>query len=192
MVKEKVLDRGRNIYFAFLDLNAAFDSVPRQEICNALQEKRIPPNLIAIKSAYQDPKGVVRLNGMKSSPFRFYKGVKQREGLSPLLFNIVMDEVLKACKRRTPRAIIGQWNMLPVQAQCFVYADDIVVVEDDSRKEISQKRYSRSETCKGCHRGTPVQVIWACMQVGGRAQSQVADGGHTEVAATSRTPENHL
>ena len=62
MVTEKALDQGQNIYLAFLDLKGAFDSVPRQKIWNALQEKRIPPNLIsAIKLAYQDPKGVVRL-----------------------------------------------------------------------------------------------------------------------------------
>ena len=93
MVTEKTLDRGRNIYLAFLDLKAAFDSVPRQEIWNALQEKRIPSNLIStIKSAYLDPKGVIRLNGIKSAPFRFYKGVKQGDSLSPLLFNIVIRE----------------------------------------------------------------------------------------------------
>ena len=74
---------------------------------------------------------MVRLNGMKTAPFRFYKGVKQGNSLSLFLLNIVMDEVLKVCKRRTRRAIVGYWNMLPVQAQCFVYVDDIVVVADN-------------------------------------------------------------
>lgn len=44
---EKAWDRGCNVYPAFLDLVAAFDSVPRQDPCNALNEKKIPSSLSA-------------------------------------------------------------------------------------------------------------------------------------------------
>lgn len=135
MAVEKAWDRGRRLFLAFLDLKAAFDSIPRQEIWNALQEKRVPSDLIsAIKSVYQDPKGIVRLNGSESEPFRFYKGVKQGDSLSPLLFIVCMDEVWKVCKRRTPRTTVGYWNLIPVQAQALLYADDVVLIADTREK----------------------------------------------------------
>ena len=47
---------------------AAFDSIPRKEIQNALQAKWVPSRLIqAIRSVYHKPKGTVRLNGEKSA-----------------------------------------------------------------------------------------------------------------------------
>lgn len=57
-------------YLAFLDLKAAFDSVPREEICEAFKRKNISKNLDeAIGSTYSDPKGVVRLSGLESTFF---------------------------------------------------------------------------------------------------------------------------
>lgn len=132
---EKSWDRGKNVYLAFLDLKAAFDSVPREELWKALVNKGIPSNLIsAIKAVYRDPKGIVRLNGRKSKPFRFLKGVKQGDSLSPLLFILFMDEIWKVCKRRSPRALIGYWNLIPVLVQAFIYADDVVLVADTLQK----------------------------------------------------------
>lgn len=36
-------------------------------------------------------KGVVRLNGMESVPFRFHKGVKQGDSLSPLIVILIVS-----------------------------------------------------------------------------------------------------
>lgn len=97
----------------------------------ALEEKRFTPNLIsAINSGYQNPKGIARLNGAKAPIFRFYKEIKQKDGLSPLSFNKIMDDVLKVCKRKMSGTIVGYWNMILVQVRCFVYAFDIVIVAD--------------------------------------------------------------
>jgi hypothetical protein len=36
---EKFIDKGKDVYFAFLDLKTAFDLIPRQVIWEALAEK---------------------------------------------------------------------------------------------------------------------------------------------------------
>lgn len=55
----------------------------------------------AIKSMFQSVEGIVRINGKSSLPFNLGKSVKQGGSLSPLLFIIFMDEVLKTCEART-------------------------------------------------------------------------------------------
>ncbi|KAG8229181.1 hypothetical protein J437_LFUL001053 [Ladona fulva] len=53
-----------NLYLAFLDLRAAFDSVPRKYLWEALIKKKVPYELIKIiKSLYGGIKGVVRTEG---------------------------------------------------------------------------------------------------------------------------------
>lgn len=128
---EKAWERGKGVYLAFLDIAAAFDSVPRHEIWAALEAKNVPSKLIcAIKATYQNSKGIVRINGKESRPFNMSKGVKQGDSLSPLLFIIFMDEILKICKRRTSRTVVGMWNMRTILAQVLMFADDIVLIAD--------------------------------------------------------------
>lgn len=86
--------RGNAVYPAILDVKATFGLVPGHEIWNALVNKRVPANCInVIKSIYQNPKGMVRLNGQMPILFNFFKGVKQGDSLSPLLSIVFMDEI---------------------------------------------------------------------------------------------------
>jgi hypothetical protein len=131
---EKFIDKGRDVYFAFLDLKAAFDLIPREVISEALAEINVPEALTqAIKSTFTGVKGVVRINGRSSGPFDVERGVKQGDSMSPLLFIIVMDAILKICKRRTTRTRVGFWNMQHVYAQSLS-ADDIVLIADEEEK----------------------------------------------------------
>ena len=53
-INEKIASRGRTINLAFLDLKAAFDSVPRVEIWNTLEKWGISEKLLrVIKSTYE-------------------------------------------------------------------------------------------------------------------------------------------
>ena len=132
---EKNLEKNKDLYLAFIDLRAAFDSVPRRYIWEALEAKKVPLKLInATKSVYEDPIGIVRLDGETSREFSMQKGVKQGDSLSPLLFNVFMDEIHKICKRRTHRTKIGNWKLRPVYLQSLLYADDIVLIADTQER----------------------------------------------------------
>jgi hypothetical protein len=96
-------------------------------VWEALAEINVPKAVSqAIKSTFTGVKGVVKINSRLSDPFDIERGVKQGDSMSPLLFIIVMDAILKICKRQTPRTpTAGFWNMQHVYAQSLLFADDM-------------------------------------------------------------------
>ena len=77
---------------------------------------------------------MVRIDGLVSEEFEMENGVKQGESLSPLLFIILLDEIIKICKRRTLKMKVGNWNMRPIYCQALVYADDILLIAESEHK----------------------------------------------------------
>lgn len=77
---------------------------------------------------YAEVRGAVRIAGKCSREFVMEKGVKQGDSLSPLLFVIFMNQVIKQCRRRTGKMKVGNWMMRPIYVQSLVYADDIVIL----------------------------------------------------------------
>ena len=61
------------------------------------------------------------------------KGTNQGDSLSPLLFIIFMDQIIKHCKRRTKKYKVGNSKMRPVHLQALVYADDILLISNNTR-----------------------------------------------------------
>lgn len=89
---------------------------------------------LGLYSMFQRVDGIVRLNGKKSEPFKLEKGIKQGDSLSLLLFIICTDEVLKTCKARTDKSMVGMWQLRPVFCQMLAYADNMVLIADTERK----------------------------------------------------------
>jgi hypothetical protein len=75
----------------------------------------------------------VRINEVTSKPFLMKRGIKQGDSLSPLLFTVFVDSVLRHCKTRTPEVQTGNWKLRPVYVETLVYADDVVLVADTER-----------------------------------------------------------
>ena len=80
------------LFFMFVDLEKAFDWVPREVICFALSWKGAPEYLVnGAMSLYKVCKIAVLVDGKLSSVFSVKVGVHQGSALSPLLFIMVMD-----------------------------------------------------------------------------------------------------
>ena len=116
-VQEKFIARNKTLYLAFIDLEKAFDRVPRTVVKWALRKVGVEEWLIStIMCMYENCKSAVSVNGTVGDPFSVKVGVHQGSVLSPLLFIIVMDALSREFRTGLP------WELL--------YADDLVLISD--------------------------------------------------------------
>ena len=119
----------------FIDLEKAYDSIPRCVIWDSLKAKGISPVYIeAIRDMYdrvltsiQTPVGI-------TEPFPVNVGLHQGSALSPFIFAVIMDEISKSTGETVP------W--------CMLFADDIVLVAE-TKDEASNKLDEWREALEG-------------------------------------------
>ena len=84
-LQEKHLQKKKNMYCAFVDLEKAFDHVPHKILWWAMQKLKIDEWLIqVVKSMYDDAQSKVRIANSYSNPVNVSVGVHQGSVLSPL------------------------------------------------------------------------------------------------------------
>ena len=75
---EKSWEYGKDLFACFVDLEKAYDRVPRDKLWKVLQEYGVNGQLLrAIKSFYCRPEVCVRVNGKQSKPFHVGVGLRQ-------------------------------------------------------------------------------------------------------------------
>ena len=91
-MKEKFRAKGKKLYFGSVDLEKAFDRVPREVIRWAMRRMGVEEWLVsAVMSMYTGAKTVVRTVYGNSNGFEVKVGMHQGSALSPLLFLMVME-----------------------------------------------------------------------------------------------------
>ena len=98
--------KGKKLYFSFVELEKAFDRVPREVISWAM----------AVMSMHAGAKTVVRTVYGNSKGFEVKVGMHQGSALSPLLFVIVMEAISREFRVALP------WELL--------YTDDLAVIAE--------------------------------------------------------------
>ena len=90
------LEMKKYSYWTFLDMEKAYDKVPRRLIRAVLRWFGVPHALIEVVQAmYRDPRTTVRTAFGLTGMFPVGVGVHQGSALSPLLFILVMDYISK-------------------------------------------------------------------------------------------------
>ena len=80
----------------FIDLEKAYDKVPRNVMWWALEKHKVPTKYITlIKDMYKDTTTFVRTCDGNTTDFPINIGLHQGSALSPYLFALVMDEVTR-------------------------------------------------------------------------------------------------
>jgi len=114
------------LYFGFVDLEKAFDRVPREVISWAMRKLGVEEWLVsAVMSMYSGAKTVVRTVYGNSRSFEVKVGMHQASALSPLLFVIVMEAISREFKVALP------WELL--------YADDLAVIAETEVELIKRR-----------------------------------------------------
>ena len=90
------LGRHKNIYFCFIDYAKAFDCVDHNKLWTILQKTRIPDHLTCLlRNLYAGQEATVRTGLRTTDWFQIGKGVCQGCILSPCLFNLYSEYIMR-------------------------------------------------------------------------------------------------
>ncbi|CAK1595248.1 unnamed protein product [Parnassius mnemosyne] len=116
ILMEKHRTNREDLHLVFIDLEKAFDRIPRKLVWEAMRAQQIPELYIhLVHDMYQNISTQVRSLAGLSEPFQVKVGVHQGSALSLFLFNLSLDYLTKDIQSPLP------W--------CMLYADDIVLID---------------------------------------------------------------
>ena len=95
-IMEKAREFQKNIYFCFTDCAKAFDCVDHNKLCKILQEMGVPDHLTCLlRNLYVDQEATLRTGHGTTDWFQIGKGVRQGCILSPCLFNLYAEHIMR-------------------------------------------------------------------------------------------------
>ena len=113
MMQEKHLEKRKNLHMIFVDLEKAYDRVPRDIIWWALRKKNVGEEYIkVIQDMYDGCTTSVRTLIGSTESFEVKVGLHQGSALSPLLFITVMDVISQEVGREPPHAMLFADDMV--------------------------------------------------------------------------------
>ena len=122
---ERYREKKKDLHMVFIDLEKAYDKIPRNVMWWALEKHKVPTKYITlIKDMYDNVVTSVRTSDGHTDDFPIKIGLHQGSALSPYLFDLVMDEVTRDIQGDIP------W--------CMLFADDVVLI-DDSLAGVNRK-----------------------------------------------------
>ena len=93
---EKARAFQENIYFCFIDYAKAFDCVDHNKLWKILKEMEIPDHLTCLlRNLYAGQEATVRTGHGTTNRFQIWKGVCQGYILSPCLFNLHTEYIMR-------------------------------------------------------------------------------------------------
>jgi hypothetical protein len=115
---------GCNIYGLFLDASKAFDRINYTKLFKLLIAKGMDIRLVrCLLFMYTNQTLRVKWNDVVSNEFKALNGVKQGGVLSPLLFNVYVDELICQLRKSDIGCHVG-----PYYCSVFGYADDFCII----------------------------------------------------------------
>ena len=123
---EKRWEYGLQTYCAFVDLQKAYDSVWRSAMWRVAKSYGIPSKIIRmLQNWYEGITNCVRVDGEESRWFEQKTGLRQGCVMSPSLFNIFMDKIMRMVTENSAGVTVGDTMVTDLD-----FADDVVLMAD--------------------------------------------------------------
>jgi len=146
IIVEQSLEWNSPLYITFIDYEKAFDSVDRETLWKLLRHYGIPEKIISlVRSTYQNMSCKITHAGQLSEKFEVKTGVRQGCLLSPFLFLLVIDWIMKTTTTDRNNGI--QWT-LATQLDDLDFADDLALLSH-SQKQMQEKTTHLETTSAG-------------------------------------------
>ncbi|CAG9134902.1 unnamed protein product [Plutella xylostella] len=93
---EKKWEYAQSIHSLFVDFTKAYDSIDREALFTILRNFKIPAKIVSmVEVATKESRMKVRVGGELTEEFAVVTGLKQGDALSPMLFNLALEHVLR-------------------------------------------------------------------------------------------------
>ena len=148
-LNEKCTDSGKELHMAFIDLEKAYDRVDRKALWKVLELYGVGEKLRkAVESMYEGGRACVRICGEETDWFKVERGLRQGCVMSPWLFNLYMDGVMREFKEKSKQcgATMGKDNE-KWKLNHILFADDVVLI-GDSGVELQDMVRTFDEICR--------------------------------------------
>ncbi|KAK3546072.1 hypothetical protein QTP70_019989, partial [Hemibagrus guttatus] len=124
ILMEKYRDGQRELHCVFVDLEKAYDRVPREELWYCMRKSGVAEKYVrVVQDMYGRSRTVVRCAIGQTEEFKVEVGLHQGSALSPFLFAMVMDQLSEEFR------LESTWTMM--------FAHDIVICSE-SRKQVEE------------------------------------------------------
>ena len=124
---EKIRDSDQEGFITFIDYSKAFDSIIHSDLFEVMTKMGFPRHLISlIATLYHEQKATIRWNNENCTPFNIEKGVRQGCILSPHLFNIYTEQIMREADIDDMGVSIGGRSITNLR-----YADDTALLSDN-------------------------------------------------------------
>jgi hypothetical protein len=173
-VLETVLTERRNskqhTYLFFLDVRKAFDTVWRDGLWARLWDCQVRGKMWRVlRSVYSSVKSSVLVDNQRTRWFDIEQGVRQGDSMSPILFAVFIDELVKELRATGLGVRLGETKL-----QALLFADDVALLAA-SPEELQQLidvvvRYLRRWRLQENFKKSKVMVVAAVKEVAPQAE----------------------
>ena len=117
----------KSTFAAFIDLRKAYDSIRRPMLWYKLRLSGVNGKLYnSIRALYADTTACIRLNNVHSEWFNVNSGLKQGCAMSPLLFNLYINDLCDYINITELGVSIGEEKVF-----MLMYADDLILLGEN-------------------------------------------------------------
>ncbi|XP_062977616.1 uncharacterized protein LOC134395383 [Elgaria multicarinata webbii] len=131
-IMEKAREFQKNIYFCFIDYSKAFDCVDHNKLWQVIGGMGIPSHLVCLlRNLYNEQVATVRTDHGTTDWFKIGKGIRQGCILSPYLFNLYAEHIMRRAELDESKAGV---KIAGRNINNLRYADDTTLMAESEEE----------------------------------------------------------